>query len=99
MSVLLEPVLRPLVEGLELDRIGPGLEHQGLVEGAGGEVRPVFRLAQDLVAMAADEADPGLHAAAEWVLRTWKQEPWLTTINADWAKDRRRRSNARPKAD
>ncbi|HJZ57876.1 MAG TPA: protein kinase, partial [Gemmataceae bacterium] len=33
------------------------------------------------------EADPGLHAASEWLLRTWKQEAWLTQVNEEWAKD------------
>lgn len=33
------------------------------------------------------DADPGLHASAEWLLRTWKQEAWLTRVNEDWAKD------------
>lgn len=32
-------------------------------------------------------SDPGLHAASEWLLRTWKQEPWLTQVNDEWAKD------------
>ena len=32
-------------------------------------------------------SDPGLHAAAEWLLRTWKQEAWLTQVNEEWAKD------------
>jgi eukaryotic-like serine/threonine-protein kinase len=33
------------------------------------------------------EADPGLHAASEWLLRTWQQEAWLKKTNDDWAKD------------
>jgi len=37
------------------------------------------------------DADPGLHAACEWLLRTWKQEAWLKQANDDWAKDRERR--------
>jgi formylglycine-generating enzyme required for sulfatase activity len=36
-------------------------------------------------------ADPGLHAAAEWLLRTWKQEAWLKQINNAWAKDKKQR--------
>ena len=32
------------------------------------------------------DSDPGLHAAAEWLLRTWKQEAWLTRTNEEWAK-------------
>lgn len=33
------------------------------------------------------ETDPGLHGAAEWLLRQWKQAGWLKRINDDWAKD------------
>jgi serine/threonine protein kinase/formylglycine-generating enzyme required for sulfatase activity len=36
-------------------------------------------------------ADPGLHAAAEWLLRDWKQEAWLKQTNDDWAKDKEQR--------
>ena len=32
-------------------------------------------------------SDPGLHAAAEWLLRQWKQEAWLTQVNGEWEKD------------
>jgi eukaryotic-like serine/threonine-protein kinase len=35
--------------------------------------------------------DPGLHAAAEWLLRTWKQEAWLQQVNDKWAKDKEQR--------
>jgi formylglycine-generating enzyme required for sulfatase activity len=34
-------------------------------------------------------SDPGLHAAAEWLLRTWRQEAWLRQVNDAWAGDRR----------
>ena len=34
------------------------------------------------------EADPGLHAAVEWLLRTWQQQAWLKQVNDEWAKDR-----------
>lgn len=34
-----------------------------------------------------DHPDPGLHAAAEWLLRRWKQESWLKQINTEWVKD------------
>jgi hypothetical protein len=37
------------------------------------------------------DADPGLHAAAEWLLQTWKQEAWLREINEKWAKDKDQR--------
>ncbi len=33
-------------------------------------------------------ADPGLHASAEWLLRTWKQEIWLNQVNEEWAKEK-----------
>jgi formylglycine-generating enzyme required for sulfatase activity len=35
--------------------------------------------------------DPGLHAAVEWLLRTWKQEAWLQQVNDEWAKDKDQR--------
>jgi formylglycine-generating enzyme required for sulfatase activity len=35
-----------------------------------------------------NDTDPGLHAAAEWLLRTWKQEEWLNQVNDEWAKDK-----------
>ena len=38
-----------------------------------------------------NDADPGLHASAEWLLRTWQQEAWLKQINEEWAKDQERR--------
>ena len=37
------------------------------------------------------EADPGLHAASEWLLRTWKEEGWLNKENEKWAKDTEQR--------
>ena len=36
-------------------------------------------------------ADPGLHAAAEWLLRSWKQEDWLKGVNEEWARDKEQR--------
>ena len=38
------------------------------------------------------EADPGLHAGAEWLLRIWKQDSWLKTINEEWAKNEKERN-------
>jgi formylglycine-generating enzyme required for sulfatase activity len=35
--------------------------------------------------------DPGLHASAEWLLRTWQEEAWLKEVNEAWAKDRGQR--------
>jgi len=36
-------------------------------------------------------ADSGLHASTEWLLRKWKQEPWLKQVNDEWAKDKEQR--------
>jgi formylglycine-generating enzyme required for sulfatase activity len=52
-------------------------EKQRLVE----RVQEVYRTA----------ADPGRHAAAEWLLRQWQGEAWLAQTNAAWAKDREQR--------
>src|SRR5262249_2442710 len=30
-------------------------------------------------------ADPGLHAASEWLLRQWKEDAWLKQTNQAWA--------------
>jgi serine/threonine protein kinase/formylglycine-generating enzyme required for sulfatase activity len=38
------------------------------------------------------DADAGVHAAAEWLLRTWKQEAWLRLVNEAWAKDGEQRA-------
>jgi formylglycine-generating enzyme required for sulfatase activity len=32
-------------------------------------------------------ADPGLHAASEWLLRQWKEDAWLKKTNQAWAGD------------
>jgi serine/threonine protein kinase/formylglycine-generating enzyme required for sulfatase activity len=45
------------------------------------------RLLPKLQVMYRTANDPGLHASAEWLLRTWKQEPWLKQVNDEWAKD------------
>jgi formylglycine-generating enzyme required for sulfatase activity len=34
-----------------------------------------------------NEADPGLHASVEWLLRQWKRDDWLKQVNKEWAKD------------
>jgi serine/threonine protein kinase/formylglycine-generating enzyme required for sulfatase activity len=36
-------------------------------------------------------ADPGLHAAAEWLLRQWKQGAWLRQVNGEWASGKEQR--------
>jgi formylglycine-generating enzyme required for sulfatase activity len=45
------------------------------------------KLTAKLQAIYRGEADPGLHAAAEWLLRTWKHGAWLKQADAEWAKD------------
>ncbi len=35
-----------------------------------------------------NDADPGLHAAVEWLLRTWGDGAWLATTNQGWADDK-----------
>src|SRR5262249_22186191 len=35
--------------------------------------------------------DPGLHAAAEWLLKQWHEDEWLRRINDTWAKDKNQR--------
>jgi formylglycine-generating enzyme required for sulfatase activity len=34
-----------------------------------------------------NEADPGLHASVEWLLRQWKRDNWLKQVTEEWAKD------------
>jgi formylglycine-generating enzyme required for sulfatase activity len=46
---------------------------------------------KELAAIYRTAADPGLHAAAEWLLRTWHQEAWLKQITDEWAKDKEQR--------
>jgi formylglycine-generating enzyme required for sulfatase activity len=48
-------------------------------------------LLQKLQTLYRSEADPGLHAAVEWLLRQWKEEPWLRQVNDEWAKDKEQR--------
>ena len=36
----------------------------------------------------AEDADAGLHAATEWLLRHWQDGAWLKQINDAWAKDK-----------
>lgn len=38
-------------------------------------------------------ADPGLHAASEWLLRQWKHDDWLKGVNEKWANDKEWRSH------
>jgi formylglycine-generating enzyme required for sulfatase activity len=45
--------------------------------------KQMVRQVQDMYQTA---ADPGLHAAAEWLLRQRKEEAWLRQVNEEWAK-------------
>jgi formylglycine-generating enzyme required for sulfatase activity len=47
-----------------------------------GQVQELYRTA----------ADPGLHAAAEWLLRQWHEEAWLLQTDAAWARDKEQRA-------
>jgi len=38
-----------------------------------------------------NDADPGLHAASEWLLRHWGDEAWLRQINEEWAENNEQR--------
>jgi serine/threonine protein kinase/formylglycine-generating enzyme required for sulfatase activity len=42
--------------------------------------------------------DAGLHTAAEWLLRTWKQEAWLKQVNEEWARDKEKQQQKRQHA-
>jgi eukaryotic-like serine/threonine-protein kinase len=45
-----------------------------------------------LTEMYLTNADPGLHAAAEWLLRTWDKGAWLKQVNDGWAKGKKQRT-------
>jgi formylglycine-generating enzyme required for sulfatase activity len=55
-------------------------------EGLPAESRP--GVLAKVQALYRSEEDPGLHAAAEWLLRQWQQGDWLKQMNEDWAKDK-----------
>jgi len=48
-------------------------------------------LTKKLQRIYATAADPGLHGASEWLLRSWKQEAWLKQLNDEWAEDKEQR--------
>ncbi len=50
--------------------------------------RAVLPKLQDMYRTA---TDPGLHAAAEWLLRQWQQEAWWKQVNDEWAKNKGQR--------
>jgi formylglycine-generating enzyme required for sulfatase activity len=37
--------------------------------------------------------DAGLHAACEWLLRSWKHQVWLSRVNEEWKNDPQRRDS------
>ncbi len=37
------------------------------------------------------DTDPGVHASAEWLFRTWNQEAWLKQENEEWRQDKEQR--------
>jgi serine/threonine protein kinase/formylglycine-generating enzyme required for sulfatase activity len=43
-------------------------------------------LVQRLQKMYRSDADPGVHASAEWLLRQWQQEAWIKQGNEEWSK-------------
>jgi formylglycine-generating enzyme required for sulfatase activity len=45
-----------------------------------------------LQAIYSTASDPGLHAAAEWLLRQWKEDDWLQQVNEAWAGDKEQRA-------
>jgi formylglycine-generating enzyme required for sulfatase activity len=49
------------------------------------------RLVRELQELYCTAADPGLHAATEWLLRQWQQGDWLRQTNAAWAQDQEQR--------
>jgi formylglycine-generating enzyme required for sulfatase activity/tRNA A-37 threonylcarbamoyl transferase component Bud32 len=44
-------------------------------------------LLENMKSIYQDAADPGLHAASEWLLREWQQGDWLRDRNDSWARD------------
>src|SRR5262249_52257666 len=48
-------------------------------------------LVQQLREMYRTASDPGLHAAAEWLLRQWEEEAWLRRTDRAWARDKEQR--------
>jgi formylglycine-generating enzyme required for sulfatase activity len=48
-------------------------------------------LVNDLLEWYADHPDPGFHGAVEWLLRLWKQDPWLKQTDEKWATEKQQR--------
>ena len=47
------------------------------------------RLVEQLQEIYRKDADPGLHAAVEWLLRQWHEDAWLARTDQEWASDKR----------
>ena len=45
------------------------------------------RVTKNLQEIYRTAGDPGLHAASEWLLRSWKQDDWLRKVSDDWGKN------------
>ena len=43
---------------------------------------------QKLKHIYSNDADSGLHASVEWLLRKWNQEDWLRQVNEAWAQEK-----------
>ncbi|HEV3256449.1 MAG TPA: formylglycine-generating enzyme family protein [Gemmataceae bacterium] len=48
-------------------------------------------MVQRLQGMYRTAADPGLHAAAEWLLRQWHEQAWIKHTDEAWVKDKKQR--------
>jgi formylglycine-generating enzyme required for sulfatase activity len=92
------PLLRELSEKAvplltsEIDKkLPPGLPSAGELRDK--ELPPAARkaLLPKLQDTYRTDADPGLHAAAEWVLRAWQQQDWLKQVNQKWAEQKGQR--------
>ena len=42
----------------------------------------------DLEEIYLKEPDPGIHASAEWLLKTWNQQPFINKTNESWQQDK-----------
>jgi formylglycine-generating enzyme required for sulfatase activity len=49
------------------------------------------RVTKNLQEIYRTAADPGVHAASEWLLRHWKHDDWLKKRNGEWAEDKEER--------
>jgi formylglycine-generating enzyme required for sulfatase activity len=71
-------IRRALLLSLGPEEFGKEAWTPGQKERLLGQLRELYRTADD----------PGLHGAAEWLLRQWGQEVWLEQTNDAWARDK-----------